>query len=135
MPTLDPEKSALRHFYLVLGIVFLVIGIVGVFLPVLPTTPFLLLAAYFFSKSSEKLHAWLMDHKTFGKPLRDWQQHRVIGVRAKVLAVSTILIGMVFLWWRIPDQTPFYFYGKITVIAIMIIVMTFILSQKSQRSS
>ena len=67
---------------LAFGHLFLVLGIIGAFLPVLPTTPFLLLAAFFYSKSSDKIHNWLMNHKYLGPPLKDWHERGVIGLKA-----------------------------------------------------
>jgi uncharacterized membrane protein YbaN (DUF454 family) len=89
-----------------LGWFFVGTGVVGIFLPLLPTTPFLLLAAACFSRSSEKLHSWLLNHKRFGRFVRDWETHRVIPKRAKILSstMMTVMIGYpVFVyphpWW------------------------------------
>lgn len=89
-----------------LGWFFVATGVVGIFLPLLPTTPFLLLAAACFSRSSEKLHSWLLNHKRFGRFVRDWETHRVIPKRAKILSstMMTVMIGYpVFVyphpWW------------------------------------
>ncbi len=64
------------------------LGVAGMFLPVMPTTVFLLMALWAFSKSSHRFHRWLYDHPRLGRPLRDWHAHRVIPRRAKILAVS-----------------------------------------------
>ncbi|MBC7714767.1 MAG: YbaN family protein [Rhizobacter sp.] len=85
--------------YLILGHISLVLGIIGAFLPILPTTPFLLLAAFFYSQSSPKLHGWIINHKYFGPPLQDWQKRGVIGMKAKILA--TVMIALVLIF-RIP---------------------------------
>ena len=84
-----------KIIYLLLGHVFLIIGIIGAFLPVLPTTPFLLLAAFLYSKSSTKLHNWLFTHKYLGPPLRDWQERGVIGIKAKILATVMVLLVLI----------------------------------------
>lgn len=85
---------AFKSLYLTFGITFLVVGIIGVFLPLLPTTPFLLLAAVCFSRSSSKFHNWLLSHKHFGPPIKDWNEHGVIGKRAKFLAILFMSISM-----------------------------------------
>jgi uncharacterized membrane protein YbaN (DUF454 family) len=61
-----------------LGWLALALGFLGVFLPLLPTTPFVLLAAFFFSKGSKRLHRWLRDHPRFGRYVRDWEAEQVI---------------------------------------------------------
>ena len=77
------------------GWFFVATGIVGIFLPLLPTTPFLLLAAACFSRSSESLHSWLLQHPTFGKSVGNWERYRVIPKRAKILSstMMTVMIG------------------------------------------
>ena len=81
-----------RPFFLALGYVSLALGIIGLLLPVLPTTPFILLAAFAFSKSSEKLHGWLLNHRLYGPLITNWQRHGVIRPRAKWTSVSLIVI-------------------------------------------
>ena len=78
----------MRYVMLGLGLVCTLIGVAGVILPGLPGTVFLLIAVWAFSRSSERLHVWLFDHPRFGRPIRDWHQHRVIPRKAKVLAVT-----------------------------------------------
>lgn len=80
-----------RIIFLTLGIIAVGLGFIGAFLPLLPTTPFLLLAAFFFSKSSERLHNWLLNHRMFGKLIRDWREHGAIAPRAKVLSMALIV--------------------------------------------
>ena len=80
-----------RLIYFAAGWTCLVLGAVGVVLPVLPTTPFVLLAAWCFSKSSERLHSWLVGHRTFGPYIVAWERHRVIPLRAKIMATSIIV--------------------------------------------
>lgn len=79
-----------KIFWLITGISALALGTIGIFLPLLPTVPFYLLAAFSFSKSSEKLHNWLLDHKIFGPDIRNWNEKRVIRRRAKLMAVSAM---------------------------------------------
>lgn len=76
-----------------LGAVFVALGVIGLFLPVLPTTPFLLLAAACFARSSSRIYHWLMRHRTFGPLLREWNQHRAIPYRAKRMALVMIALS------------------------------------------
>ncbi len=69
----------------------------GVVLPVLPTTPFLLLALWAFSNGSDTLHHWLYTHKTFGPALQRWHQYRIIPLQAKILIVVSMLGSLIYL--------------------------------------
>jgi hypothetical protein len=79
-----------RRGLMALGFVCVGLGAVGVVVPVMPTTVFLLVALWAFSRSSERFHLWLWNHRRFGPPLRNWHRHRVISPRAKALAVGTM---------------------------------------------
>ena len=82
-----------RTLWLIIGLTSLALGIAGVVLPLLPTTPFVLLSAYCFARSSPRLHDWLLGHKIFGPLIHNWEQHRAISQRAKVLAVLSMAVG------------------------------------------
>lgn len=70
----------------------MVLGIAGIFLPVLPTVPFLLLAAFCYSRGSERCHQWLLNHNRFGSVIREWHEGQVIRPRTKVIAISMLWI-------------------------------------------
>lgn len=76
-----------KPIYFALGWLALALGLVGIPVPGLPTTPFLLLAAFFFSRSSRRIHDWLTSHALFGPPIRDWAERGAISRRAKVTAL------------------------------------------------
>ncbi|MFM2356431.1 MAG: hypothetical protein RLZZ528_2167 [Pseudomonadota bacterium] len=79
-------KTGLRYVWLAVGCLALAAGIVGLFLPILPTVPFVLLAAFGFARSSERLHRWLLAHPVLGPPILDWQERGAVSRRAKWLA-------------------------------------------------
>ncbi|NWF39849.1 DUF454 domain-containing protein [Mariprofundus sp. NF] len=80
--------------YKTLGFLFLGLGFIGIFLPLLPTTPFILLAAGCFAKSSERWHRWLLANRTFGPIINNWQQHQCITCSSRRIALlSVILFG------------------------------------------
>ena len=83
-----------RLLLLILGWLSLITGIIGAFLPLLPTTPLVLLAAWCFSKSSERFHTWLIEHKYFGPIVRDWQSADGIPRRARNRAIIFMWLGM-----------------------------------------
>lgn len=80
----------MRFFYLALGWFFVALGIIGAFLPVMPTTIFLIIAAWCFARSSPELEAWLLSHPLFGEPLRNWRERGAISRRAKIIACTMI---------------------------------------------
>ena len=84
--------AVLLNPWFVAGILFLVIGGLGVLLPLLPTTPFVLLAAACFARSSPRAHAWLLRNPTFGPAIRNWEQNRCVNVRVKVVALTAMLV-------------------------------------------
>jgi uncharacterized membrane protein YbaN (DUF454 family) len=88
-------KGPWRVLYVSLGLFFVGLAVLGAVLPVLPTTPFLLLASYFFVRSSARLNNWLLRSRLFGGLIRDWQKHRGVRPRVKVVALA-VLVAAVF---------------------------------------
>jgi uncharacterized protein len=83
--------SSARVLWLAVGFLATGCGIAGVVLPLVPTTPFLLLAAFAFARSSPRLHDWLVNHPRFGPPIADWQAHGAISRRTKLVAAAAML--------------------------------------------
>ena len=83
----------LKPLFITLGLVFVGLAVLGIFLPVLPTTPLLLLAVACFARSSQKLHDRVLSHKTFGPLIRQWHETRSMPRRAKLYALSTLCAG------------------------------------------
>lgn len=88
----------LRLLYLLGGLTSLSLGILGAFLPLLPTTPFLLLSSYCFARSSPRLQRWLLNHPWLGPYVRDWEEHRGVRRSVKVVAVLTVLLVVASIW-------------------------------------
>lgn len=86
----------MRYLWLSLGILSLIIGFIGIVLPLLPTVPLMILAAFFFARSSPKLHQWLVEHKVFGEHIQNWNQTGAIARKAKYLATATIIGAFAF---------------------------------------
>ncbi|MBM9593827.1 YbaN family protein [Roseitranquillus sediminis] len=84
-----------RIAWLTLGFGATALGIIGLFLPVMPTTPFLLLAAVGFSRSSPRMHDWLTGHPRYGAPIRNWQRHGAIAPAAKAASVAAMAGSLV----------------------------------------
>ncbi|MCY3731952.1 MAG: YbaN family protein [Rhodospirillaceae bacterium] len=85
-------RQTARVAWLIIGIVALAIGGLGAVLPLLPTTPFVLIAAIAFAKSSARLHAWLLDHSIFGAVINDWRRHGAISRSTKITSIAVMAI-------------------------------------------
>jgi len=85
------------------GLFFVALAVLGAVLPLLPTTPFLLVAATCFAKSSPRLHKMLLDNKTFGPLIYHWQQSRSIPKRAKVIALVTMVLSCCWSWYLLDN--------------------------------
>lgn len=119
-----------RPLFLLLGFFFVGLGALGVALPLLPTTPFVLLAAACFARSSERWHAWLLNTRLFGPLILDWQQKRCVTRRVKVIAVLTILVFGGWSLWRLESLA-----WQVTGLILLTIGMTVVLSLKTCPSS
>ena len=96
----------MKYLFAFFGTVSLVLGIMGIFLPVLPTTPFLLLSAAMYMRSSQRLYDWLMSHKHLGAYIRNFREHKALPLRVKTVSVTmvwlTLLYCAIFVaeeWW------------------------------------
>jgi len=122
------DSRAMRALFVALGLLFVGLGVAGVVLPVLPATPFFLLAAACFARASERFYNMLLNNPTFGPTIREWRRHRSIAFRTKLwaivlmttmIAISTVFFvedlkvqvglaslgGLLAIWmWRIPSR-------------------------------
>ncbi len=109
------------------AIIFLLIGIVGIVLPLLPTTPFLLLAAYCFNLGSKKFHRWLVTHWLFGPPIQDWEKNKIIHRKTKVLVTVMMAISSVL----VLSMNTVPMIGKGVYSVSLILVLVFIWTRRS----
>ena len=93
-----------RWTWLGCGAIALTAGMVGIVLPLLPTTPFILLAAYCFSRGSEKYERWLLMHPRYGPMVRQWRAHRAVPLRAKQFAIAMMTLSSAIAWWALPAK-------------------------------
>lgn len=109
-----PHRSRLvRGLLWLAGSVALVLGLVGVVLPGLPTTPFVLLAAACYAKASPRLHTWLLNHRITGPMLRDWEHDRSLTRRSKAIAVGSMLLMVSVSIW--------HFQGRVAVQLVLLV--------------
>ncbi len=85
----------MKKLVALLGLISLGLGIVGIFVPVLPTTPFLLLASCLFLKSSDRLYNWLMNHPQLGPYIKDFMLYKAIPLKAKIISISTLWASLI----------------------------------------
>ena len=90
-----------RSLYLAAGLVALALGIIGIALPIMPTVPFLLLAAFCFARSNPAWEQRLLDHPKYGPPLREWRDRRAISRKAKVAAILAMSVGGMVTWFTL----------------------------------
>lgn len=123
LPPVGRAGRISRPLLLLFGWTNVGIGMVGIVVPGLPTTVFLLMALWAFSKSSARFHQWLYTHPRLGPPLRDWNEHGVIPARAKVLAVSMMLLSFVWVTFGIAEgwQLPIIMAACLIPVALFIV--------------
>ncbi len=92
----------IKTFYNIAGTVALLLGILGIFLPVLPTTPFLLLASACYMRGSTRMHRWLMNQRHLGPYIRNFQSGRGIPLRAKIAALALMWTSLTISMWVVP---------------------------------
>jgi uncharacterized membrane protein YbaN (DUF454 family) len=115
-----------RIIFIVLGILFVVLGIIGIVLPVLPTTPFLLLAAFLFVRSSEKFYNWLINSKILGEYIRNYREYRAIKRNAKIITITLLWLTLGISIWVVNN-----IYIRIFLLVIGISVTLHILLIKT----
>jgi len=113
-----------RFIALILAYFFLALAIIGIFLPGLPTVPFLLLTAWFSAKGSERLNKWLYNHPKLGPPLKDWEEHGAVSRKSKILAILMICASWIFLYHNLTNRWLF-----VGISTIFVCVCTFLITR------
>jgi len=116
------QRSPFRLLYLLLGFAFVGLGFLGIVLPGLPGTPFLLLAAGCFARSSKRCHDWLLGNRFCGPLIRDWQERRCVSGRVKAAALASILLfGGISLAFALES-----WYLRLPVAVLMLVGFVFV---------
>ena len=121
----------LHYLLITFGTIFLGLGIIGVFVPVLPTTPFLLLSAACYVRSSNRLYTWLINHKLFGKFVKDFRESKAISLRNKIISLFAMTLMIVLSIFLFAEA----FYLKIILLILGVvgfIVILFIPTLKTR---
>ena len=106
----------LRYLWGSLGFVGLGLAVIGVMLPIMPRVPFLLLSAFGFARSSPRFHRRLMTHSVFGPQIRQWQDHRAISFRVKVISIGSMAGGLCISFFLLP---PHLWLIQVAVLALV----------------
>jgi uncharacterized membrane protein YbaN (DUF454 family) len=122
MPSKPSSSRTVRWLLWLAGTVSLALGLIGVVLPGLPTTPFVLLAAACYAKASPRLHGWLTQHRYLGPMVRDWEQHRSLTRRTKTVAIGSMLVMVGLSAWGFRHQ-PWVLAALLAAAAIGLVVV------------
>lgn len=113
-----------------LGVISLIVGVIGIFVPLLPTVPFVLLSAYLFAKSSTKMHNWIMNHKTFGKYIQNYQEDKSIPLQVKVMSIIMLWSSMsISIFFLLENRLEL----QLLLLTITIAISTFLIRMKTRK--
>ena len=119
----------MKYILIVLGSISLALGVIGIFLPLLPTTPFLLLAAALYVRSSEELYNWLIHQKYLGTYIRNFREHRAIPLHAKIISVTLVWTTLLYCAIGISENI----YLSIGLLILAVGISWHILSYKTSK--
>lgn len=122
-------KGTKKRSAMLLGALFLLLALIGVFIPIVPQVPFAIISAYFFSIGSPRIHLWMRHNKFFGKPVREWEDFRIIRPKIKIIATISMTIAAILGHMKL-DQNWAYALDVIFGAAIV-----FVLTRKSNLKS
>ena len=122
MSSTPSSSRTVRWLLWLAGTVSLALGLIGVALPGLPTTPFVLLAAACYAKASPRLHGWLLNHRFLGPMVRDWEQHRSLTRRTKTVAIGSMVVMVSLSAWGFRHQ-PWVLAALLAAAAIGLVVV------------
>ena len=119
----------MKIIFIISGSIALALGMMGIFMPLLPTTPFLLLAAALFFRSSPRLYEWLLNQKRLGPYIRNFREYKAIPLRAKIISVSMVWLTLLYCAYILHSQP----WLSVLMIALAIAITWHILSYKTLR--
>ena len=120
----------MKLLLIIIASVSLTLGVVGIFLPVLPTTPFLLLSASLYARSSDRLYQWLITHRILGNYIRSFREYKAISLKHKVISISTLWLVMLYSIFFVVNEK---WYLQMLLGGIALGVSVYILSFKTKK--
>ena len=124
-----PAVGYRRRLWMLAGMLCMVTGTVGMVVPLLPTTDFVLLAAYCFSRGSRRWEAWLLGHPRFGPMVRDWRESRAVPLQAKWGATFMMALSCMWAAWVLPTSTAWI------PAAVCLVVATYLWSRPTRKAA
>ena len=112
---------------LIVGWLCVGLGFVGIFIPGIPTTIFLIIALWAFARSSKRFHAWLLNHQRFGPILRNWESHKVVPIRAKIVMVILQILVVIMVQYTFNSL-----FITVTLLIVLILVASYVISLPSK---
>ena len=122
----------MRIILILIGSVSFALGVLGIFLPMLPTTPFLFLSAAVWLKASPSLYEWLLNHKVFGEYIRNFREHRAIPLRVKIISVSMVWLTIGYCIFAVVDE---WWWAQLLMALLATAISWHILSYKTLKKS
>jgi hypothetical protein len=126
-PVQEQRNPVIRYVLLAIGWLSVALGVIGIFLPVLPTTPFLLLAAACFMRSSKRFYLWLVNHRQLGPWIVDYLEGQGIPLKGKVYAISLMWLSIGLSCYLVP-----FFWARAFMLTSAVVVSLYILKQKTR---
>jgi hypothetical protein len=123
------RTRTVRWAYFTAGWAFFALGLAGAVLPVVPTTPFMILALWCFARSSRRFHAWLYHHRWFGRSLQAWTRYRVVPLWVKLVALTSMSASTAYLFWRGATPWPVL----VATVALVVFAIWFLARCPSRR--
>lgn len=120
----------MKIILMILGTLSFGLAVVGIFLPLLPTTPLLLLSAALWLKSSDRLYQWLINHRIFGEYIRNFRIHRAIPLRVKIYSVSLVWLTIGYCIFAVVDK---WWWAQLLMALLAVAITWHILSYKTQK--
>ncbi len=124
-PPIVVHRELLRGIYFCLGAVSMCLGIIGAFLPLMPTTIFILIAAWCFSKSSPRVEAWLVHRSPFRHVIHDWRTYKIIPLPAKYLAGLSLIICLCVLYFVLDGYGLVYLLVSVSLVGLYAYMLSF----------
>ena len=124
-------SNVIKILLVTAGFVSIILGVIGIIVPLLPTTPFLLLSAACFFRGSDRLYHWLIKHKTLGRNIRNYREHKAISLKTKFVSISLLWITMLYSIVFIVNSI----YIRILLAIILITVTVHILHFKTLKNN